>query len=435
MSFYRNLEAARQPVIVDAVRTPFLHSGGAFSPLRHHELAAQPIRALLTRTGVAADDIQFLTVGAVVQELDTTNVAREAGLEAGLPARVPAYSVSMAGISPAVGLAHLCDMIALGRLDVAVAGGSELFSDIPIRMRRPIRQRAAKLALAKSTGERIRALGGLRPRDLLPELPSSTDLTTGQTMGSNCEAMVRRFGVSREASDAFAARSHRLAGEAWAAGHYAEDVAAVTVPDGPTVERDDGIRADATAERLARLKPAFGEDGIITAGSASGITDGAAAQLLMSAGAARARGMQPLGRVIDYHFGGVNDLHSEMLMGPAMTIPQLLARNGLGMEDIGVFELHEAFAAQILCNQQALADTEFCREELGLAEAPGAIPEDRLNTWGGSLALGNPFAGTGGRLLSTALRRLRVSGERYAVTATCAGGGLGAAILLENPET
>lgn len=197
---------------------------------------------------------------------------------------------------------------------------------------------------------------------------------------------------------------------------------------------DDGIRHDATEDKLSRLKPAFDEQGIVTAGNASGITDGAAAQLLMSAATAEARSMSPLGRLVDYQFGAVNDLHTEMLMGPAMTIPILLARNGLEMADISVFELHEAFAAQILCNQKALANTDFARDALGLEQPPGPIPETRLNTWGGSLALGNPFAGTGGRLISTALRCLRLRGERYAITATCAGGGLGAAILLENPD-
>ncbi len=435
MSYYRSLDPARQPVIVDAVRTPFLHSGGAFSQLRHHELAARPIRALLERSGVAPAEIEFLTVGAVVQELDTTNVAREAGLEAGLPMRVPAYSVSMAGVSPAVGLAHLCDMIALGRLDIAIAGGSENFSDIPIRLRRPVRQRAARLALAKSAGAKLKALTGLRPGDFLPELPSSKDLTTGMSMGLACEAMVRRFGVSREAADAFAVRSHQLAAAAWAQGHYAADVVPVSLGTGAVVvERDDGIRQDTTADRLARLKPAFAAGGIITAATSSGITDGASAQLLMSAAAAAARQLPVLGRLVDYQFGGVNDMHTEMLLGPAMTIPPLLARNGLAIEDIAVFELHEAFAAQILSNQQALGDAAFARAELGLEQPVGAIPLARLNTWGGSLALGNPFAGTGGRLLSTALRRLQASGERYAITATCAGGGLGAAILLENPQ-
>ena len=172
---------------------------------------------------------------------------------------------------------------------------------------------------------------------------------------------------------------------------------------------------------------------MITAGNASGLTDGAAALLLMSAGEAARRGHAPLARLLDYQLTGVEDMATEMLLGPAMAIPPLLARHGLGIEDVAVYEWHEAFAAQILANQAALADEDFARAELGLPAAPGVVPLERLNTWGGSVALGNPFAGTGGRLLLTASRRLAAEGGRYAVVASCAGGGLGAALLLENP--
>ena len=306
----------------------------------------------------------------------------------------------------------------------------ENFSDLPIRMPRPVRQRAVKLATAKSSLERLRILAGLRPRDLLPEVPSSEDLTTGLTMGKACENMAQRFGVSREQADAFALRSHLNADAAWTNNCYADVMQVKTSQT--TVHRDDAIRGDSTAEKLASLKPAFQADGINTPGNASGLTDGAAALLLMSAETAEQRGFVPLVRVLDGQLTGVDDMHTEMLLGPAMAIPPLLARHGLSMADISVFELHEAFAAQILANQAALASDEFARSELGLKKAPGSIPLDRLNLWGGSLALGNPFAGTGIRLISTAARRLHAEGGRYAVVATCAGGGLGSAMLLEN---
>nr|MBV6631293.1 thiolase family protein [Oceanococcus sp. HetDA_MAG_MS8] len=434
MTAYAHVPPTNRPVIVDAVRTPFLHSGGVFARYRHHELAALPLRALLQRYPGLDQQVELLTVGAVVQELETTNIAREAGLNAGLAARIPAYSVSMAGVSPAVGFAHICDMIALGRIQVGLAGGSENFSDLPIRLKRKVRQRAVKLAFARNGKDKLRAVAGLWPWDLLPEVPSSKDLSTGLTMGAACEAMVKRFGVSREAADAFALRSHLNACAAWDAGHYTDEVIAVDDRAGAAVGCDDGMRRDTSAQKLAQLKPAFSSDGVVTAGNASGITDGAGAQLLMSRQRAQELGTQPLAEVVDYQLVGVNDLHTEMLLGPAMAIPRLLARHQLQMNDIHVFELHEAFAAQVLCNQKALADTSFAQEELGLSQATGAIPEDRLNCWGGSVALGNPFAGTGTRLLSTAARRLRASGGRYALTATCAGGGLGAAILLANPD-
>ena len=432
MPGYTTVADERRPVIVEAVRTPYLNSTGAYAALHNFELAALPLGELLKRSGLDADAVELVTMGMVVQEVETTNVAREAMLSAGYPSQIPAYSVSMAGVSPNVGVMNLCDAIALGRLRIGVAAGTENFSDLPVRLPRRMRQRLMRLSRARTSGQRLKILAGLRPADFVPELPSSKDLTTGLNMGQACENMARRFAVTRQAADAYAQRSHQAAAAAWQAGHY-DDVMAVSVK-GQVVERDDAIRGDTSAEQLAALKPSFSNPGIITPGNASGLTDGAAALLVMSQAEADKRSMRPLVKVCDVQLAGVHDLSSEMLLGPAMAIPPLLARHGLTMDDIAVFELHEAFAAQILANQAALNDHDFARRELGLAQAPGPIPEQRLNLWGGSLALGNPFAATGIRLISTAARRLQAEGGRYAVVATCAGGGLGSALLLENPH-
>lgn len=433
---YARIAKKRRPVIADAVRTPFVDSGGAYAGLRNHELGARALRGLLDNTGLSATQVELVTMGMVVQDVQTTNVAREAMLTAGYPSRIPAYTVSMAGVSPAVGFMQVADMIALGRIDIAVAGGTENFSDLPIRFARNVRQRAIKLGKAKTHAERLRILAGLRPADIIPDIPTAKDLTTGLDMGGSCEAMVRRFGVTREQADDYAVGSHHAAARAWEGGHYDHDVLPVNAPTGQTILRDNAIRANTSTAKMARLKPAFdSERGIITAGNASGLTDGATAALITSAGAARQHGLRMLAEIRDYQMVGVHDLHTEMLLGPALSIPPLLARHGLAMDDIGVFELHEAFAAQILANQKALGDEQFARAELGMDKAPGPIPPEKLNCWGGSLALGNPFAGTGGRLLSTAARRLQAAGQRYAVVATCAGGGLGAAMLLENPAS
>lgn len=432
---YHGIAKKRLPVIVAGSRTPFLNSGGAYAEYLDHELAAIPLKNVLESAEVEANDVELVTMGMVVQDVETTNLARESMLEAGYPSCIPAYTISMAGVSPSVGAMHLCDMIALGRLDVGVAGGSENFSDLPIRMSRNVRKRTVKLATAKSTGERLKVLAGLRPKDLIPEPPSGIDLTTQMNMGNACEAMVQRFGITREAADAYAARSHQGAGAAWNDGHYQHDVVSVTTPNGEQVLRDDSMRPDTSEAKLAKLKPSFNKSkGIITAGNASGLTDGAAATLLMSNEAAKQRGLKPLAVIRDYQLAGVHDMHTEMLLGPAHSIPKVLARNGLSMDDIDVFELHEAFAAQILANQAALSSDKFAQAELGLDKAPGPIPLDRLNPWGGSVALGNPFAATGGRILNTAARRLQKQQGRYAIVATCAGGGLGMALLLENAE-
>lgn len=425
----------RQPVIAASVRTPFLGSGGAYADLRNHELGAIPLRTVLERAGVPPADVEMVIMGCVVQDVETTNVAREAMITAGYPSIIPASTISMAGTSPEASVTTLCDMISLGRIDVAVGGGTENFSDLPIRAARNVRKRAITLVFAKSGRERLRTLAGLRPWDLIPDLPSGRDLTTGLTMGEACEAMVKRFGVSREAADAYAARSQQNAAEAWDVNRFGDDVVPVAAPNGETVTRDDAVRGDTDEAKLARLSPSFDQDnGIITAGNASGLTDGATALLLTSADAANKRGLPVQAVVRDYVFTGVQDLHTEMLMGPAIAIPRLLAQHGLTHDDIGVYEIHEAFAAQILANQAGLADDTFARDEAGVDGAYGEIPLAKLNVWGGSVALGNPFAATGGRLLATAARRLRESGDRYAVISTCAGGGLSAAMLLENPD-
>lgn len=406
------------PLLLDAVRTPFLDTAGAYSPLQAHELAGRLLASLLDRVPVDPADVGAVALGTVVHETDTSNVARSAWLDAGLPPTVPAWTTSMAGLSAVSAVQTVADAIALDRVELGVAGGVETFSDVPIRLGRTLRRTAMKLRQARSVEDQVRALAELRPRDLtldLIDFPASADDATGLSMGDATERMAKRYGVDRHASDLFAATSHARAVAAWAAGRYDASVVPITV-GGTTVAADDGPRADSDVDVLARLSPSFG--GVVTAGTASRFTDGAAACLLGSAAAADRLGVEPLAALVDTVFVGVEDPLDDHLLGPAVAIPRLLARAGLTMDDVGVFEVHEAFAAQVLCNQVALA------------EDAGAIPEGRLNAWGGSIALGNPFGATGARLLDTAARRLHAEDAEWAVVASCAGGGLGAATLL-----
>lgn len=425
------LPAERQPVLAAGVRTAFLDSAGLYADLMSYELGAEALRGLLERTGIDPAVPEQVIMGTVLHEVETTNVAREAMLAAGLPSRTPAWTVAMAGISPSVGVMSLCDQIALGRVQAGIAAGTENFSDVPVRLSQNIRRTLMKLRQRKSAPERLQALRQLRARDFLQlDIPTSSDTTTGLTMGAACENMVRRFGITRETCDAFAARSH--AGAIAAAHHHAEQIVPVTVPGGAVARADNTPRADATRERLATLPPVFDrQHGIITAGNASRFTDGATALLMTSAARATELGLTPLAQVRDYLLTGVDSLEHEMLLGPAMSIPRLLARNGLRFADVTVWEIHEAFAAQVLINRACMADARFVHERLGNDCPVGEIPMHQLNPWGGSLSLGNPFAATGGRLLMTAARRLQTEGGRYAVVSTCAGGGLGAALLLE----
>lgn len=423
------------PAILGGARTPFLDTAGAYSELMTHELGAKAIAGVLERSGVDPSLIEMVAMGIVVHEVETTNIAREAMLTAGLSSNIPAYTTAMAGLSPNVAVATLSDMIRLGRIDIALAGGMESFSDVPIRLSRNIRRLAMKIRQARGGRQRLQALAALRPSDVRLDIPTGSDFTTGQTMGQSTEAMIRKYPVSREASDEFALRSHQSAVLALANGAAAQDIIPVRLASGQTVSADNTPRGELSIEKLAGLKPVFDrENGIITAGSASRFTDGAASVLLGSVAAAEQHNLDVLALIVDVQFAGVPSLDTDMLLGPATTIPKLLTKNGLKMDDISVFEVHEAFASQVLVNQRCLASDEFARQHLGLDAAPGLMPEDRLNLWGGSLAFGNPFAATGIRLLLNATRRLQAEQGKYAVVSSCAGGGLGAAILLENPN-
>lgn len=421
------------PVIIEGMRTPFLDSGGDYSQLMACDLGAFAIAGLLERTGIDAKSIDMVSMGTVLHEVETSNVARECMLQAGIPSRTPAFTVSMAGLSPNVALGGICDMISLGRIDVGIAGGTETFSDVPIRLSQTLRRAAMKLRQDSSLNNILRQMRALRLRDMLPVPPSGTDFTTRKTMGACAENMVKKFDVSREASDHFTLRSHHLAIEAWENGLFDDNVVPVQIPDTNTVVlRDDSMRGDISLDKLQRLNPIYDkESGIITAGSSSRFTDGAGAVLVTNMHTAERQGLTPKAMVVDHVSTGVMNLDSEMLLGPAMAIPSLLQRNGLIMNDIDVWEVHEAFAAQIIANQHCLASTACAQKYHGASEAFGEIPIDKLNTWGGSLAMGNPFAATGVRLLTTAVNRLQKERKRYAVVSSCAGGGLGSAILLE----
>ncbi|MCE2747128.1 MAG: thiolase family protein [Burkholderiales bacterium] len=426
------MKLPHKAVIVDGVRTPFLDSGGAYSQLMTYELGGKAIAGLVNKTGIDTNRVNMVTMGTVLHEIETSNVARESMLNAGLPSTIPAYTTSMAGLSASVGFANLCDMIALGRIDVGIAAGVESFSDIPIRYSQKIRRAAMKVRQDSSAKNILKNLASLRPADLKPEMPTGTDFTTGKTMGVCAEQMVSKFTVSREDCDAFTLRSHQLAIQALKKGYFEGTIIPVQVPGFKhPITLDNTPREDSTIEKLSTMRTIFSKNGVITAAGSSRFTDGSAALLLTSLQAANELGLQPLAEVVDYQFAAVKSLEEEMLLGPAVSIPKLLARNKLGMADIDVWELHEAFAAQVLVNIACMARSEFAKEYFD-GEVPGELPIDKLNTWGGSLSLGNPFAATGIRLLTTAARRLQLENKQYAVVSSCAGGGLGAAILIKN---
>ncbi|MEE4244851.1 MAG: thiolase family protein [Kangiellaceae bacterium] len=426
-------ENSNLPVIAASARTPFLETAGLYSELMSYELGAMALKGVVEQSQLDPVMIEQVVMGTVVHETNTTNVARDAMLKAGLAATTPAYTVAMAGLSPNIGLMNICNEVALGRMSFGIASGTETFSDVPIRLSQTVRRTLMKMRQTKSATQRLKLLMSLRPRDLKFDLPSSSDFHTGLTMGEACEAMAERYGASREESDAFAANSHAKALKSQRDGFFDDQVLSVEIND-QSITRDNSIRADSTPEKLAKLKPAFKSNGIITAGNSSRFTDGAGAILIGSMPEVERAGLKAQAIIKDYLTAGVPSLETEMLLGPAVTIPKLLARNGLSFDDIAVWELHEAFATQVLINVRAMQSRKFIDDYCGNECPSGELPLELLNKHGGSLALGNPFAATGIRLLQTAAQRMDSERQRYAIVSSCAGGGLGAAILLENPN-
>lgn len=422
----------RRVVVVDGCRTPFLRSGTDFFDLRPYDLGRLAVAGLLHRAPVAPAQVDLLVYGIVVADPSTSNVAREVGLASGLPDSVPAYTVTVACVSANTAILNAANAIALGQAEVAIAGGTDTLSDAPIRFSRPVRKRLIASQKAKGLMGKLGMLKGLKLRDLAPEVPAIADFSTGLTMGQNAERLAKRLGITRQEQDAYALRSHQLAAKAQGEGLLKDQIVPVFVP--PTYKRvdtDNGVRADATAEKLASLKPAFDRRfGTVTAANSSYLTDGASAVLLMSEEKAEALGVKPLAAIRSVSLTAMDPL-DELLLGPAFAIPDALDRAGLTMDEIGVFEIHEAFAAQMVAVLKLLSDHGFAMDRLGRGEAVGTIPTEKLNLWGGSLSLGHPFGATGGRLVTTCCRRMVKEGAKYGLVAACAAGAIGNAIVLE----
>ena len=419
-------------VFIDGCRTPFLRSSSGFSDLTANDLARTVLKGLVTRTGLEPATVGRIIMGCVIQNVHTSNVAREAALGAGFPSHVPAFTVTMACISSSQAVSSAIDLIRAGRANVVVAGGTETLSDIPIQLKKNLRKRILESRKAKSLPDYMDLITGLSPRDLVPEIPSISEYSTGETMGESADKLAAMFDVSREEQDAFALRSHLAAAKAWSDGLLADEVMTVYVPPNfKPITRDNVFRSDTSIEKLSKLPPVFVKPfGTVTAGNSSPLTDGASATLLMSRETAGKYGFEPRAVFRDYEFVARNP-GEELLLGPAYAIPEILQRAGLSLDDIDVFELHEAFAGQVVAVLRALESASFALERLGRREPVGRIPLDKLNVLGGSLSVGHPFGATGARLVMTAVNRLHREDGRFALVAACAAGGLGHAMLIE----
>ncbi|KAM4712609.1 trifunctional enzyme subunit beta, mitochondrial [Anableps anableps] len=416
-------------VLVEGVRTPFLLSGTTYADLMPHDLARASLQGLLNRTGIPKDSVDYLIYGTVIQEVKTSNVAREAALGAGFSDKIPAHTVTMACISSNQAMTSAVGLIAAGQCDSVVAGGVEFMSDVPIRHSRKMRKTMLSLNKAKTIGQKLSLLGSIRLAHLAPELPAVAEFSTAETMGHSADRLAAAFGVSRLEQDEFALRSHMLAKQAQDNG-LLEDVISFKVPGRDIVSKDNGIRPS-SMEQMAKLKPAFIKPhGTVTAANSSFLTDGASAVLIMSEEKALAMGFKPKAYLRDFVYVS-QDPKDQLLLGPTYATPKVLEQAGLSLSDIDVFEFHEAFAGQIMANLKAMDSDWFAQTYLGRKSKVGTPPLDKFNLWGGSLSLGHPFGATGCRLVTTVAHRLKKEGGQYGLVAACAAGGQGHGMVIE----
>ena len=420
----------RPVVIVGGNRIPFARSNGRYALASNQDMLTATLDGLVGRFGLAGERLGEVVAGAVLKHSRDFNLTREAVLGSALAPDTPAYDLQQACGTGLQAIIQVADKIALGRIDCGIAGGVDTTSDAPIALNEDLRRVLLQANRTRSATGRLKLLGKLRPGQIVPELPRNAEPRTGLSMGEHAAATALRWGVSRQAQDELAAASHRNLAAAYERGFY-DDL--VTPFLGLT--RDQNLRPDTSVERLAQLRPVFGRgDGAtMTAGNSTALTDGAALVLLASPDWAKQRRLPELARLVECETAAVDYVHGGegLLMAPVFAVPRMLARAGVALSDFDFYEIHEAFASQVLATLAAWEDPAFCKERLGLDGPLGSIDRARLNVVGGSLASGHPFAATGGRIVATLAKLLAQKGSGRGLISICAAGGQGVVAILE----
>jgi acetyl-CoA acyltransferase len=422
----------RRAVIVGGMRTPFAKAFTELMELDTIALGAAATSALLRKLDLPVKEIDAVVWGGVVLPPLAVNIGREIILDLGLPTSIDGMTVTRACASGLQAITSAVAAIERGDADVVIAGGSDSTSNAPITFPTKVTRTLAPLALSgKATPQDVLgALAQLMPlSEILPRQPRVAERTTGEVMGESAERMAQRNEISRHAQDELALRSHQRAARAIATGIFDDEVAKIETKGG-FLHADSLVRGDTSLEKLAKLKPVFAKGGTITAGNATALTDGAAAVVLMSEDKARALGYTPLAAFRSWSYIAV-DPADQLLIGPAIAVPRALDKAKLALSDVDVVDMHEAFAAQVLSVLKMLGSQAFARERLGRERAVGEVDPDKLNIYGGSIAIGHPFAATGARIVTTLANELHRSNKQTALLGICAAGGLGAAAVLE----
>ena len=425
-----NTAGPRSAVIVGGNRIPFARANGPYVHASNQDMLIAALDGLVARFGLSGEAVGEVAAGAVLKHSRDFNLARESVLGSGLSPTTPAYDVQQAcgtGLETAILVAN---KIALGQIDSGIAGGVYSASDAPIAVSDGLRRTLLAANRAKTALERVKALSGLRPGHLVPEIPRNAEPRTGLSMGEHQAITAAEWAISRESQDELAAASHHNLAAAYDRGFF-DDL--VTPYLGVT--RDQNLRPDTTVEKLARLKPVFGkgEGATMTAGNSTPLSDGASVVLLASPEWAAKSGLPALARFVDAETAAVDYVHGSegLLMAPAYAVPRLLARNGLSLQDFDYYEIHEAFASTVLATLAAWESKKFCRDRLGLDAPLGSIDQSLLNVNGSSLATGHPFAATGGRIVASLAKQLSQKGSGRGLISICAAGGQGVVAILE----
>ncbi|SME90594.1 acetyl-CoA C-acyltransferase [Pseudobacteriovorax antillogorgiicola] len=428
-------EGNGNPVFIDGVRTPFVKSFGAFQKADTLELFSRVVEGLLRKTGIDPEQIDEVSAGVVIPQTKNANVARDAIINLGLPDHIHGYTLNRACTSSMHSIADAAKEIKFGHPAMILAGGVECLSDVPIAYSKKAQQFLLELNKAKTGADRLAIAKKFSAKDWLPKPPALAEPLTGLTMGESAEIMAKINEISREDQDKFAAASHLKAAAAQKDGRFDEEVIPVWAsPSFDCVEADNIIRADTSAEKMAKLKPVFDKKyGSLTAANSSPLTDGASVSLIMDEKRAQDLGLSPKSKILDFTFVGI-DPTEQLLIGPAIAIPLLLKRNNMTFDDIDLFEIHEAFAAQVLSCTKSMDSADFCERYFGDSKAFGAVPEDKLNVNGGAIAIGHPFGATGSRLVTTLSNELIRRDKNIGLIGICAAGGMAGAMLIERTK-
>jgi len=420
----------RRVAIIGGNRIPFARSNGAYATASNQDMLTAALEGLIERFNLHGLRMGEVAAGAVLKHSRDFNLTRECVLGSRLSPQTPAYDIQQAcgtGLEAALLVAN---KIALGQIECGIAGGVDTTSDAPIGVNEDLRQILLQVNRSKSTGDKIKALTQLRPHNLKPELPRNGEPRTGLSMGQHCELMAQTWHIPRDAQDQLALESHQKMAAAYAEGWQSDLLTPFL-----NLTRDNNLRTDASLEKLASLKPAYERSamGTLTAGNSTPLTDGASLVLLASEDWARERGLPVLAYWRDGEAAAVDFVRGEegLLMAPVYAVPRLLARNGLTLQDFDYYEIHEAFAAQVLCTLKAWEDADYCKTRLGLDAPLGSIDRAKLNVKGSSLAAGHPFAATGGRIVANLAKLLSVAGQGRGLISICAAGGQGVTAILE----